>query len=368
MKGFYLINIALLWLLLGKFWCVNATVCEYCGKDFKSLGRHVWRCKHRVGHSSQTENEGQRNEERSSNTETSQANVNVEIGLVGECVNFKCYCGRIFSSRRSLTLHRRSCFVENNVGTLSDLFVEINSSDRAIVDEVSTGMPSPVFVSPKPSLLVGVKLPRTQSEWDRANEYFSTQLNTSRELGDLNMEIAHLNRMWAYFNDNYGQVKPRSKFNQYNTMSKSKLKKILRNLKLRCGNVEEIRYVSKLLRKKLRSQDHVRNYEEELSKDFWKFCKGEFEQAESQQPNFDESTCYDYFKNVFLEKFKIRQFNFPSWLKPFPVASIDFDLECPTYREITKIIRKMKSSGSPCPIDQISIIPFKRCPILRTQL
>ena len=28
----------------------------------------------------------------------------------------------------------------------------------------------------------------------------------------------------------------------------------------------------------------------------------------------------------------------------------------------------MKSSGSPCPIDQISIIPFKRCPILRTQL
>ena len=28
----------------------------------------------------------------------------------------------------------------------------------------------------------------------------------------------------------------------------------------------------------------------------------------------------------------------------------------------------MKSSGSPCPIDQISIIPFTRCPILRTQL
>ena len=99
-------------------------------------------------------------------------------------------------------------------------------------------------------------------------------------------------------------------------MSKSKLKKILRNLNLQCGNVDEIRYVSKLLRKKLRSQDQVRNYEEELSKDFWKFCKGEFEQAESQQPNFDESTCYDFFKNVFLEKLKIRQFNFPSWLIP----------------------------------------------------
>ena len=174
--------------------------------------------------------------------------------------------------------------------------------------------------------------------------------------------------MWAYFNDNYGQVKPRTKFSQYNNMSKSKLKKSLKNLKLQCGNLEEIRYVSKLLRKKLCFKDQTRNYEEDLSKDFWKFCKGEFEQSETQQPNFDELSCYDYFKSVFREKSKNRQFNFPSWLKPFPAPSSNFDSECPSYREITKIIRKMKSSGSPCPIDQISIIPFKRCPILRTQL
>ena len=31
-----------------------------------------------------------------------------------------------------------------------------------------------------------------------------------------------------------------------------------------------------------------------------------------------------------------------------------------------KIIMKMKSSGSPCPLDQISVIVLKRCPILRT--
>ena len=35
---------------------------------------------------------------------------------------------------------------------------------------------------------------------------------------------------------------------------------------------------------------------------------------------------------------------------------------------ITNVIRKMKSSGSPCPLDQLSIISFKHCPYLRTYL
>jgi hypothetical protein len=47
---------------------------------------------------------------------------------------------------------------------------------------------------------------------------------------------------------------------------------------------------------------------------------------------------------------------------------IEFELEPPTCRQITNIIRKMKTSGSPCPLDQIYIINFKRCPYLRTYL
>ena len=43
-----------------------------------------------------------------------------------------------------------------------------------------------------------------------------------------------------------------------------------------------------------------------------------------------------------------------------------FDLKPPTYKEITGIINKLKSSGSPCPHDQMSIIILKRCPIFRT--
>ncbi len=47
---------------------------------------------------------------------------------------------------------------------------------------------------------------------------------------------------------------------------------------------------------------------------------------------------------------------------------IQFDLEPPTYQQVTNIVRRMKASGSPCPLDQISIICFKRCPFLRSYL
>ena len=52
----------------------------------------------------------------------------------------------------------------------------------------------------------------------------------------------------------------------------------------------------------------------------------------------------------------------------FASPKTPFNLDPPTYQEITKVIRKMKPSGSPCPLDQISIICFKRCPYLRSYL
>ena len=45
-----------------------------------------------------------------------------------------------------------------------------------------------------------------------------------------------------------------------------------------------------------------------------------------------------------------------------------FDIEPPLYKEITKLIRKTKASGSPCLHEQISIIILKRCPILQTYI
>ena len=43
-----------------------------------------------------------------------------------------------------------------------------------------------------------------------------------------------------------------------------------------------------------------------------------------------------------------------------------FNQEPPKYQEIANIIKKMKSSSSPCPFDQISVFVPKKCPIVRT--
>ena len=63
-----------------------------------------------------------------------------------------------------------------------------------------------------------------------------------------------------------------------------------------------------------------------------------------------------------------KAFYIPSWIPKFTAPKTPFNLDPPTYREITNVIRKMKPSGSPCPLDQISIICFKRYPYLRSYL
>ena len=61
-------------------------------------------------------------------------------------------------------------------------------------------------------------------------------------------------------------------------------------------------------------------------------------------------------------------FRIPSWIPLFAPPQIPFNLDPPSYQQVTNVIRNMKASGSPCPLDQISVIAFKRCPYLRTYL
>ena len=78
--------------------------------------------------------------------------------------------------------------------------------------------------------------------------------------------------------------------------------------------------------------------------------------------------CTSYFTNTFSAINPHKTFSIPSWIPQFASPKTPFNLDPPTYQEITKVIRKMKPSGSPCPLDQISIICFKRCPYLRSYL
>ena len=100
----------------------------------------------------------------------------------------------------------------------------------------------------------------------------------------------------------------------------------------------------------------------------WKYCENTFvPQGDVIKPDFSEDTCYKYFQKS-LSKSSRRNFTIPSRLRPADLPTNEFNLEKPTYREITNVIRKMKSSASPCPLDQINVIALKNFPYLRTQL
>ena len=71
------------------------------------------------------------------------------------------------------------------------------------------------------------------------------------------------------------------------------------------------------------------------------------------------------FNDRVLAKGKKNDFRIPTWMKTLNEPSHSFNLDPPSYRELTKVIMKMKSGASPRPLDQISVIPLKKCPHLR---
>ena len=225
---------------------------------------------------------------------------------------------------------------------------------------------------PKGLIKTGVKLPRSSKEWEEVNSYFKANIDFSTDITDINQTVNALqSNMYEYFKDNYGLSKSELS-STYDHLSKNQLKKSLRQIKSSVNpNIEEVKYISRLLRRRFKNDgQNADGYDHnaKISRNFWSYCKNIFENKERVKPEFSEKECFEYFSNVVKEKGKTKKFDFPSWMKPLENPTHDFNLEAPTYQEVTNIVRKIKSSGSPCPLDQISIIAFKKCPVLRTQL
>ena len=95
---------------------IEGVRCEYCGEDFVSLGRHVWRCKARVTSSARplpstdTPPTGP-----SSSAGTLQAPIPLPLvppihPLASDTSDdVHCPCGRLCKGRRGLKAHQRAC-------------------------------------------------------------------------------------------------------------------------------------------------------------------------------------------------------------------------------------------------------------------
>ena len=155
-------------------------------------------------------------------------------------------------------------------------------------------------------------------------------------------------------------------------MSKNELKRQLKTLNNQIPQPEgEITYVSKLLRHKFKNHKEENNFEHQVEyyKNFWKCCEKILEpETEKVKPNFSETDCVHYFRNILKLKNKHKCFIHSSWVKEFENPTTDFNMQPPTHAEVTKVIMKMKSSAPTCLLNQINVITFKKCPVLRSHL
>ncbi len=91
---------------------------------------------------------------------------------------------------------------------------------------------------------------------------------------------------------------------------------------------------------------------------------------DQKSPTFDDKTCNIYFSNIYAEKNPNRAFIRPDWIpeKTPPTTPFIHSSHPPTFKDVSRVVSAMKARSCPSPLDAISIIIFKRCPILRTHL
>ena len=356
-------------------------VCSFCGKEFVTLGRHSWRCKQRLNNNPPV-------------ASANQMPVMHSPARISNTNEVKCHCGKSCKGARGLKMHQRSCRVIQGLNDelLTDLeqqSTENNTSTEGLLEEVNAIENHPSEHS-FPELKKGINLPKNDAEWSTANSYFkfALELNTPIRSRDLSRSITQLNNVvYSYFADNFGYVEKlpdKTLVDKYKYHKVKDLKKSLKQLKLSNGEPHEIKYVSRTLREKLRNasqniennpsdqtslnQDNTFNHDKYIGRNLWGYVKNILNKKACVLPSFTMSECLTYFNEILRSKIPNKLFDIPSWIPKLPDPIQNFDLAPPTYHQVTNIIRRMKASGSPCPLDQLSIICFKRCPFLRTYL
>ena len=180
--------------------------------------------------------------------------------------------------------------------------------------------------------------------------------------------------IYTYFRENYGLLDNSSSILITNNkhMSKSALKSSLKSLTMSNAPFADIKYVAKCLRFTLQPTAHSalagKNHDIQIQKNFWGYIKANFKQSMSPSPTFDCSICIQFFATFFCSIFPSKSFKIPDWIPSLAQSSILYDLTPPSYNQITKVVPRIKASGSHCPLHKISIIIFKRCPYLRSYL
>ena len=185
-------------------------------------------------------------------------------------------CKFIFGLREYLTKTLLDHVVENNERPGYNETDELNNSNQS--ESITTDDQS--------NVKNGVKLPKTNDQWATAESFFKAELPT-HEIGKDNMDLITQklsDATYDYFDREFGSVVNTSDTeckDKYKNFSKHQLRKALKTLK--SSNMEnsltEIRFVSKLLRRKISSRSTDKNFDnnetdhnKSFDSGFWSHC------------------------------------------------------------------------------------------------
>ena len=269
-------------------------------------------------------------------------------------------------------MHQRSCRV---IKGLEEETFESHDLNQSLDD---TGQPDQeIELNSLPNIKPGIRLPKTDLDWKLANDFFLGAL----PIADINKKpinavVSEMNSIiYDYFYRNCGPIENSHSSHfvrKYKDYSKAMLKSSLKALKSSKGDPNEIRYVARTLRLQLRRDTSSTNsnidHDKQIQRNFWSYVKQNIQLGISSNPTFDSSLCTQFFSTLFRSVNPSKSFDIPSWIPAIEEPLVPYDISPPSYHQITKTIRRMKASGSPCPLDKISIIPFKRCPFLRSYI
>ena len=347
--------------LLGLF--LVFVICSFCGKNFESIGRHQWRCKEKINYVEEISD--------TSAVIGSMPVINSSPSNSARRSGIKCCCGKICKGARGLKMHQRSCRVIHGLNSELRSDLDENNEDTNLDVHCNT---SENEIDEFPSLKKGINLPKSEGEWLTANEHFKLSLNLNHPITshDIFLSITALNDLiYNYFASNFGYVEgppDDALVKKYENHTARELKKALKLLKSTNSNVTEIKYVARLLRNSLRTNntnksastlDNSFNHDDYIHRNFWGYVKNVLKTKRELLPTFSMSECLSYFAKVLSKINPNKIFQIPSWIPMLPEPTVEFNLDPPTYQQVTNVIRNMKTSGSPCPLDQLSIICFK---------
>ena len=204
-------------------------ICSFCGDDFKSLGRHSWRCKKKMNVNNGDNFNGNQQSQQQSHSRVllDSGNRNTSLSPTN-CHSVKCCCGKMCKGIRGLKMHQRTCRVVKDLTDETFDFVEENLTGSYNNDNYNEDMDSSITNS-IPDVKPGVKLPKSDDQWNAANLFFMVSLPISGlHSSSIDDSIDLMNStIYNYFYDNFGYSEDfisDELVNKYKDLTKKSLK------------------------------------------------------------------------------------------------------------------------------------------------